>query len=161
MMTEVEPIRRSVTVEADPELAFEVFTARLDSWWPLEAYSRGIDEADGATVERVEFQPFVGGRILEHLSNGDVLPWAEVIGWDPPHGFVLAWKPNANANPPTEFEVRFVADGEGTRVELEHRGWERLGPIALDARQGYGEGWIKTLERFRTAVALASRGGDD
>jgi len=41
--------------------------------------------------------------------------------------FVLAWKPHSRPVPPTEVEVRFVPDGEGTRVELEHRGWERVG----------------------------------
>jgi uncharacterized protein YndB with AHSA1/START domain len=155
MMTEVEPIRRTITVEAPPELAFEVFTARLDTWWPLEMHSRAADqrETEDVTAERVEFQAFVGGRVLEHLSNGDVLPWGEVLAWDPPNAFVLAWKPNANANPPTELEVRFVADGGGTRVELEHRGWERLGAIGPEARAGYGEGWITPLERFRDAVA--------
>jgi len=153
MKTEIEPIRRSVTVAAPPELAFEVFTARLDSWWPLETHSRAVDQGEGVTPERVEFQPFVGGLVLEHLSDGAALPWGEVLTWEPPARFVLAWKPNSNANPPTELEVRFVAEGDGTRVELEHRGWERLGRIAVEARESYGDGWIKTLERFRDAIA--------
>jgi activator of Hsp90 ATPase-like protein len=152
MMTQVEPIRRSITVRATPELAFELFTARIGSWWPVETHSRAVDQFDGVTVDRVEFEPRVGGHVLEHLSNGATLPWGEVIRWTPPSGFVLAWKPNSNANPPTELEVRFTPEADGTLVELEHRRWERLGPIAVEARDSYGDGWITTLERFRDAV---------
>ena len=154
MMTEVEPIRRSIAVAVGPEMAFEIFTARLDTWWPLESHSRAVDEfeEEGLTVDRIEFQPRVGGRVLEHLSDGQVLPWGEVLVWEPPSGFVLAWKPNASPRPPTELELRFLPEGEGTRVELEHRGWERLGEIAPEARSSYGEGWIRTLEMFRDAV---------
>ena len=31
-------IRKSVTVAAPLEEAFEVFTERLESWWPLETH---------------------------------------------------------------------------------------------------------------------------
>jgi uncharacterized protein YndB with AHSA1/START domain len=68
---------------------------------------------------------------------------------------VLAWKPNTSDRPPTELEVRFTAVAGGTLVELEHRGWERLGEIAEEARAGYGQGWAGVLTRFAAAA-----GGD-
>jgi hypothetical protein len=37
-------------------------------------------------------------------------------------------------------------------VELEHRGWERLGAIAEEARKSYGEGWVVTLSLFAAAA---------
>jgi hypothetical protein len=40
-------------------------------------------------------------------------------------------------------------DEDRTRVELEHRGWERLGPDWAESRSTYAGGWIVTLERFR------------
>jgi hypothetical protein len=42
-------------------------------------------------------------------------------------------------------------EGESTRVELEHRGWERLAERRPTARDGYGsaQGWTAVLERFR------------
>ncbi|HEX5631290.1 MAG TPA: SRPBCC domain-containing protein, partial [Acidimicrobiia bacterium] len=83
---------------------------------------------------------------------GAALPWAEVLVWEPPVRFVLAWKPHPRPTPPTEVEVRFTARGAHTLVELEHRGWERLGPEALEGRTGYSEGWVLTLERFRVGV---------
>lgn len=153
-MSTIEPIRASTSVRLEPARAFELFTARIDAWWPLETHSRAADDFEGedVKVERVEFQPVAGGRVLEHLSNGQVLPWADVLVWEPPIRFVLAWKPNSNANPPTELEVRFTPQSGGTLVELEHRGWERLGEIALQARGSYGEGWSISLDRFREAA---------
>ena len=38
------------------------------------------------------------------------------------------------SRPPTEIEVTFTDEGGKTRVDLEHRGWERLGEHA--ARRG-------------------------
>jgi uncharacterized protein YndB with AHSA1/START domain len=150
----IDPIRATTSVRLDPTRAFALFTERIDTWWPLEKHSRAVDqfEEEGLKVEHVEFQPFVGGNVLEHMSNGATLPWGEVLVWEPPSRFVLAWKPNSNTNPPTELEVRFVDQPDGTLVELEHRGWERLGEIALEARSTYGGGWTVTLARFQDAA---------
>ncbi len=41
-----------------------------------------------------------------------------------------------------------VPDGAGTRVELEHRGFERLGERGEVARASYDGGWPTVLGRF-------------
>jgi uncharacterized protein YndB with AHSA1/START domain len=151
-MSTPEPIHASVTVRAGQERAFEVFTAGLDTWWPLETHSRAVDQFEGVKAERVEFEGRVGGRVIEHLSDGQALSWGEVLVWEPPSRFVLAWKPNASDRPPTELEVRFTPQGDGTLVEIEHRGWERLGEIAEQARAGYGENWQRVIDRFGEAA---------
>jgi uncharacterized protein YndB with AHSA1/START domain len=154
----LEPILRSVTVRASRERAFRAFTEEIGSWWPVRTHSRAASEfeEEGAKVERVEFQTRVGGEVLEHLSNGRVLPWGEVTLWEPPERFVLAWKPHPRDVPPTEVEVRFTARGDHTLVELEHRGWERLPGDVTEARGDYAEGWVGTLERFRAFVEEAA-----
>jgi uncharacterized protein YndB with AHSA1/START domain len=157
-MSELEPIRRSVSVPLKPAEAFDLFTDRMGSWWPVETHSRAESDFGGedVKVERVEFQARQGGQVLEHLSNGEVLPWADVLTWEPPSRLVLAWKPNSRPAPPTEVEVRFTPDGDGTRVELEHRGWERLGELAAQAREGYAVGWIPVLARLEEAARPAA-----
>ncbi len=82
-------------------------------------------------------------------TEGD---WARVLHWEPPHRLVLAWKPNTRPVPPTELEIRFTSVDEGTRVELEHRGWERLGARGEESRAEYASGWLGALERFVSAA---------
>jgi hypothetical protein len=157
MTAQVEPIRQAVSVRGDPEGVFELFTERMGAWWPVDEYSRAVSEfADqGVQVVRLEFQARLGGSLLEHLSDGRILPWAEVAAWHPPHNVLMAWRPYSVPEPPTELQVTFTAQDGGTLVELEHRGWEAL---SEDFREGlyeiYARGWITTLGCF---VAAADR----
>jgi len=116
----VEPIRETVTVRCAPDRAFELFTEHMGTWWPVESYSRKVSELEGedVEVERLEFQARPGGSVLEHLSDGRILPWAQVIGWHPPDSLVMAWRPHASPQPPTEVEVTFRARDGGTLVDL-------------------------------------------
>lgn len=154
MTEEVKPIRRSVTVRCDPDRAFRVFTDEIGRWWPAETHSRAAMEfeGEGIKVERIEFQGRVGGQVLEHMSNGRAIPWAEVVAWDPPRRFVLAWRPHSRPQPPTDVEVTFTAQGHETLVTLEHRGWERLTEDFREVYADYARGWIRTLRQFATAA---------
>jgi uncharacterized protein YndB with AHSA1/START domain len=147
----IDPIRKRVLVRCDVERAFDLFTRGVETWWPLETHSRR-GEVDGARVERVEFPTDPGRPILEHLSTGDALPWGELVEYERPHRVVIAWKPNANPNPPTELEVTFTPEGDSTRIELVHRGWEGLGSLAEEGRAGYDEGWDLVLGRYVRAA---------
>ena len=71
-----------------------------------------------------------------------------MLAWEPPHRLVLAWNvANAEALP-TEVEVRFSAEGEGTRVDLDHRGWEALGEDGVEKRGDYDTGWDFVLGKY-------------
>ena len=152
--TNIEPIRRRVSVRTDPERAFHLFTVRMGTWWPLDAYSRSVNEFAGAVgVTRLEFQARMGGSILEHLADGRVLPWGEVTAWEPPHSVVMAWSPHSLPEPPTEVEVTFTARDADTLVEVEHRGWEVLSEgFRTSLYDIYVRGWTATLERFAEAA---------
>jgi len=149
----IEPLRASITVRREPADAFRIFTKEMGGWWPLQVHSLAVDEHDGrVNAETVVVEERVGGRIVERLSDGTEGTWGTVTTWDPPARVVIAWKPNTNANPPTELEIRFTPAADGTLVELEHRGWERFGAIAEEARGSYGEGWVVTLSLFAAAA---------
>ena len=153
MTRTIEPVRTSVTVRRSPEDAFLLFTRDMGTWWPLEMHSLAADEYAGRVrVERLEFEGRQGGRIVERMSDGNRGTWGTVLVWEPPVRVVLAWKPNLSDAPPTELEVRFTSVEAGTLVELEHRGWERLGDTAERARAGYGQGWIGVLSHFARAA---------
>jgi uncharacterized protein YndB with AHSA1/START domain len=150
----IEPVRKSVRVDRMAEETFQLFTEHIDRWWPVEVLSRTADEqyGDGVKVERVVFEPRAGGRLYEVTSEGVEGVWAEIVAYEPPARVVLAWKPNDRPEPPTEVEIRFEPDGEGTIVRLEQRGWEKLGDRAAQAREGYDGGWQLPLERFLAAA---------
>lgn len=149
-----DPIHASVSVRSEPDRAFRVFTAEMGSWWPVQRFSMAVDEyADRVKVESIVVEEREGGRIYEVMSDGTEGTWATILTWDPPRRLVLAWKPNVSDRPATEIEVTFTPDGDGTRVELEHRGWERLGALAEQARSGYGENWDGVLALYANAVA--------
>lgn len=144
----IEPIKKSVTVARGIDDAFKLFTEGLASWWPFEGHSIGEER-----VKDVVFEPRAGGRVAEIWDDGSEHFWAEILAYEAPSRFVLAWKPNPDRPAPTEVEVRFVAEGDRTRVELEHRAWERLGDQGPDLRANYDGGWLATLGRFAEAAA--------
>ncbi len=139
-------IRKSITVDAPVERAFQVFTERLGTWWPLASHSIGGDATDTAILEGRE-----GGRLYERRRDGAEAHWAFVRVWEPPRRLVLEWKVNPDRTEPTEVEVRFTPVGEGTRVELEHRGWERYADAA-EAYAEYETGWDYVLGRYVESV---------
>jgi uncharacterized protein YndB with AHSA1/START domain len=147
--TGIEPVVNSVTVAAPVDRAFEIFTTDVKSWWPLDRYSvAGDEDADGVVAVDSVIEPRAGGRWYEVRSDGSQAGWGEVVVFEAPHRLVATWHPGRSAEEATEIEVRFSEDGAGTRVELEHRGWERLGARAAEAREGYAGGWIAVLGKY-------------
>ena len=139
--TALEPIRKQITVECDVASAFETFTEDIATWWPVASHSI---TGDGVPV----FEQRSGGRVYERTTDGDEHDWATILVFEPPHRVVLEWRVNTAA-PPTEVEVRFSAEGEGTRVELEHRGWEAYPSGGVDERESYDSGWPAVLAKYR------------
>jgi uncharacterized protein YndB with AHSA1/START domain len=140
----IEPVRRSVGVDCDIEQAWEVFTSGIYTWWPADTYSIA-----GEDVRDIVFEGQAGGQVYEVAADGSHHPWADVLEWEPPHRLVLAWDTGARRGVPTEVEVQFTPfeDGSGTRVELEHRAWERW-EDGESARGNYATGWEFVLGRF-------------
>jgi uncharacterized protein YndB with AHSA1/START domain len=151
--TAVPPILRTVTVSRSVEEAFRIFTEEMAAWWPLDAYSRAYSEYQGTgiTSKTVIVEGRAGGRIYEVLSDGTETSWGEVLVWEPPHRVVYSWKPHSRPVPPTEVEVTFTGEGERTRVDVEHRGWDRLGDVGPEARETYAQGWPLVLASYQRA----------
>lgn len=121
-------VRRTVTVSASQERAFQVFTEEFGTWWPRE-YSIG-------TADMADFvlEPKAGGRWYEVGVDGTECEVGRVTAFEPPDRVVVAWHLDGDwAYDPdpahaSEFEVRFVAEGDDrTRVDLEHRHFDRHG----------------------------------
>ena len=143
--TALEPVRKQLSVACDVDRAFRTFTEDIATWWPVETHA--ITERP----ETVVFEPSTGGRLYERARTGEECDWATILVYEPPHRVVLEWKVNPAA-PPTEVEVRFSPDGDGTRVELEHRGWEQYPGGGAEERSSYDSGWPGVLDRYREAA---------
>jgi uncharacterized protein YndB with AHSA1/START domain len=141
----LEPVRKSVRVPKPVNEAFELFTAGLGRWWPLASHSVGQERARTCAIE-----PRLGGEVYEVRDDGERCPWGRILAWEPPRRFVMTWHPGRNPDSGQELEVRFIAEPAGTRVELEHRGWQKLGAEAKETRESYDSdrGWKTALGRY-------------
>lgn len=136
-------VHKEVDVPVTPERAFDLFTRDMTKWWPLDTH--GVLGAR-ATVD-------VGpDRIVERLGDEEAT-WGEVLHWDPPRSFRVAWHPGQPSEQWTDLQVSFEAHGDGTRVVLDHSGWERIG--RPEAASGYDTGWDEVLGRYVAHAGVA------
>jgi uncharacterized protein YndB with AHSA1/START domain len=140
-------LRKSIVVACTVEQAFRIFTERMGDWWPFDGHSLFDDKA-----ESVVFEPRAGGRVYERSPAGEEGVWGTLLAWDPPRGFTMTWHPGRDEETAQELELRFSPDGEGTRVDLVHTGWERLGEKMAEMGGRYDEGWDFVLGRFAEAA---------
>ena len=151
----IAPVRKTIVVQAAPAAAFEVFTARIDRWWP-KTHNIGKSPILETVIEA-----FVGGRWYSKLQDGSEVVVGHVRIWEPAQRFTCSWEidaswqPDARAAFASEIEVRFVAEAPGrTRVELEHRDFERMGPAGGETmRSNVDQGWPGLLDRFAREAA--------
>jgi len=152
----IAPVRKSIRVKTSQARAFEVFTAGLGVWWPRKEH--GIA---GKPMKSMVMETRLGGRWYELSEDDSETNIGKIIVWDPPQRFVMSWDLNSKWKPDTTFnselEVKFIPDGaDATRVELEHRKFERMGVEAGEsARRDVDGGWPKLLERFKAHVESA------
>ena|SRR5579872_6181155 len=147
----MEPVRKTITVKATPEHAFRVFTEGVDSWWPREHH------IGAAPMKRNIIEGRAGGRCYSEQTDGTEAPWGSVLVWEPPQRLVLAWqitpqwKFESDLSKASEVEVSFTPEPGGhTRVDLNHRHWERHGEGAETMRNAVGGdgGWGGLLRLF-------------
>jgi uncharacterized protein YndB with AHSA1/START domain len=141
-------VRKSVTVNCPAENAFRVFTEEIGSWWPFEKV-HSVAEAD---VETVILEGTEGGRFYERTKSGNEHLWGTVLVWDPPRRLVCSWHPGRGEETSQQLEITFTSEGAGTRVDLVHTGWERLGDGVAEAVASYDSGWDKVLGRYAEAA---------
>ena len=154
------PVRKSIFVQASQAHAFDVFTRDIGQWWP-KSHKIGTVDVERPIIEPREGylyavfggDPLTLDMILSFI-NGTECEIGKVAVWDPPSRLILIWQltPDFKFDPNlvTEVEVLFTPEGDGTRVELEHRDLERFGERIEAMREtisGPG-GWPMLLELF-------------
>jgi uncharacterized protein YndB with AHSA1/START domain len=149
------PVRKSVTVKASPQRAFDVFTADFDRWWPRSHHIGQVP------MQRAVIEGRVGGRCYSQQTDGTECAWGEITEWEPPRRFLMAWKITAqwhyepDLSKCSEVEVRFTPLENGsTRVDLEHRNFERIGAgwETMRAKVEAEGGWSTLMQLFAAEV---------
>jgi uncharacterized protein YndB with AHSA1/START domain len=130
-------IRKSITVNCPPEISFRAFCHEMSQWWP---------GGFGGKDARPTLEPRVGGRFYERRPDGTEYEIGRVTAYQPPAMVAFTWRaPSWDVE--TEVSVRFTREGSGTRIELEHSGWEQDAKTR-DARKNYDGGWDFVLGHY-------------
>jgi hypothetical protein len=160
---ESNTVQKTITVGASQKRAFEVFTAGVDTWWPRTHH------IGKSPMKKNIIEGRAGGRCYSVQEDGTDCDWGTVLVWEPPHRFVMAWQITpewgfeADPEKSSEVEVRFTAvDGGATRIDLEHRHFERMGPggAAMRTAVEAAGGWGTLLELFAASFAAQDMGQD-
>jgi uncharacterized protein YndB with AHSA1/START domain len=135
-------VELSVVVAAPVAEAFELFTSRMGEWWPLDLASYGGDRA-----KEIFLEPRIGGRFFERFIDGDELQVGTVTACQPPRLISFTWATSDWVGE-TVVDVRFNPQADGTRVDLSHHGFERIGPVGPDVAAKFRGGWPGVLRAF-------------
>jgi uncharacterized protein YndB with AHSA1/START domain len=145
----LDPIRLRFEVQCPVAHAFAVWTEQIASWWPRTHTVSAQRDADVVLERRV------GGRIYERTAAGIEHDWGEVIAFEPPRRLSYLWHIRRDRADATEVAISFSSvDERTTWIEIEHRGWERLGADAQTWRDRNYAAWDTLLPRYREAVAV-------
>ena len=128
----VHHLQAHFVAELFPQHAFEVFTTRIDEWWP-EGHRM-------LTASVIAMEPGVGGRIFEQAADAEK-ELGRVVLWEPPSQVSYTWRPGAPEPLSTLVAIRFVAEGARTRVDVVHS----------EGKSGLGPDWTSRAVLFTAA----------
>lgn len=146
-------IKKEVLVQASQETAFQVFTEKIDAWWPKTHHVGKCPMVESF----LEQKP--GGRWYSRHEDGSEVNVGHVITWDPYAQVVLAWQIDGNFQYApeliTEVVVNFIPEGATrTRVILEHRDLQKLmgGAKVVESMD---EGWGMIMNLYKKVTDAA------
>ena len=150
------PIRKTITVPLRPDAAFDLFTDKLGDWWPVETHS--ISGGQGKRPKAVKVDKKKGGHVTETTADGKAARWATITRWEQGKAFGLSWYVGRHEEEATDIMVIFTPIDTGTRVDLVHDGFHRLGETAAAQHQNYKTGWnlvfVQRYAAFCNAFSL-------
>ncbi len=149
----------SLRIAAPPERTFVAFTREIGEWWRPHDLFRFTDRVG----TRLAFEPDPPERLVEIDTDGTRFEIGPVLAWEPPNRLAFGWRqagfPDDRS---TEVAVRFEPVSSGTRVTVEHFGWDAI-PQEHAARHGFplgafqrraAEWWEHLLRSLDAHVSL-------
>jgi hypothetical protein len=138
-------IEKSVVLACARERAFALFTERASDWWP-ELLRHTGDAGSQITL-------LASGRFWERAADGREVELGRVTAWEPPSRLALDFYPGTDALHPTEVVVRFSAEGDRTRVVVQHRPTVASFDLWAAGAPRFERSWERMLEALEGAAA--------
>ncbi|MEO6395177.1 MAG: SRPBCC domain-containing protein [Devosia sp.] len=134
-------LERKIALACSVEHAFEVFTGKIDLWWP-RGHRRNRDAALTLTPE----------ALVERAPDGSQWTMGRVTAFEPHHHLALDWFPGS-PNAPTSVDVRFEAGGGGAIISITHRALTPGAEAIWDERIGqFVKGWDSVLPALKSFI---------
>lgn len=141
-------ITKSVLLRCGSDRAFVLFTEHAGLWWPVDR--RHTKDPESAIRMRRD------GRFWERSHDGREVELGRVRQWQPGERLLLDFYVGTGPEAPTEVEVTFAPEDQGTRVTVVHRPgaagelWGQRAPL-------FERSWTAVLEAFEVAASDATQ----
>jgi hypothetical protein len=137
-------IEKSVVLACACERAFALFTERASDWWP-ELLRHTGDAGSQITL-------LASGRFWERAADGREVELGRVTAWEPPTRLALDFYPGTGRLHPTEVVVRFSAEGDRTRVVIQHRPTVASADLWVAGARRFERSWERVLAALKNAA---------
>ena len=142
-------ITKSVHLFAPPAEAFALFTTQVSEWWPPE--NRHLNDPHST------LHLLASGRFFERASDGRELDLGKVLEGEPARRILLDFYIATGPDQPTRVEVKFDADGTGTRVTVTHRPTPASEALWAERAPRYVRAWERVLGALCAADERAAK----
>ncbi len=135
-----EILTRTIALACPVEHAFDMFTSKIDLWWP-----RGHRRNRDASLA------FSGEQLVETAPEGTQWVMGRITAIEPPHRLALDWFPGSAAAP-TAVDIRFAESESGTTITVTHRPLPDSESIWQQRVALFEKGWDTVLPALRTFI---------
>jgi uncharacterized protein YndB with AHSA1/START domain len=144
MMSEV--LVHEITLACSVDHAFDVFTSKVDLWWP-----KGHRRFASSTLRH---DAVIGGQLIETATTGEEFILADVLACERPFSITLAWHPG-KITAPTQTHITFQETGpHQAHVRVEHSEATAALGDQWDSRAAlFNKGWqvvLAAMDHFIT-----------
>lgn len=131
-------IVNSVFLALDKARSFDLFTSEIGAWWP----------ADRRHTKDPTSEIFLlrSGRFFERAADGDEVDLGCVTAWQEPDLIILDFHIATGPDHPTQVEIRFESEADGTRITVTHRAKPESAHLWDDRAPRYSASWRIVLD---------------
>ena len=137
-------IIKSVALPLPVPQAFTLFTTQISAWWPAER--RHTDDSESTLHLEAT------GRFFERARDGREVDLGRVVEWQAPERIVLDFYIATGPARPTQVEVTFTPETDGTRVTVTHTPKPESEALWGERAPRYQRSWEIVLDALHRAA---------